>query len=92
MNVYAQSATVRAKAAAIVNRDAVAYLGPTSSGAAAFGAVRREPAHVEPQRQAARVNANAQPLEAAPPAPAFCATHGTPLTWRTPKGGGPGWY
>mgnify|MGYP003375942089 CR=1 FL=1 len=36
MDVYAQSATVRAKAAAIVNRDAVAYLGPTSSGAAAF--------------------------------------------------------
>jgi hypothetical protein len=36
MTVYAQSATVRAKAAAIVNRDAVAYLGATSSGAAAF--------------------------------------------------------
>ena len=60
---------------------------------AAFGAaVELEPAHVEPQRQAARVYANAQTLEAAPPAPAFCATHGQPLTWRTPKGGGPGWY
>ena len=59
---------------------------------AAFGAVRLEPAHVEPQRQAARVYANAQPLEAAQPATAFCAMHGQPLTWRTPKGGGPGWY
>jgi len=36
MTKLAESAAVRAAAAALVNRDAVAYMGGTSSGAAAF--------------------------------------------------------
>lgn len=36
MTKQAESATVRAKAAALVNSGAVAYLGGTASGAAAF--------------------------------------------------------
>lgn len=36
MTKQAGSATVRAKAARLVNRDAVAYLGGTATGAAAF--------------------------------------------------------
>ena len=31
-------------------------------------------------------------LDVEPPPPPVCATHGQPLTWRTPKDGGPGWW
>lgn len=29
---------------------------------------------------------------AAPPPPPVCAVHGSPLVWRTPRGGGDGWW
>ena len=36
-------------------------------------------------------NPTATQPDAAPPVP-LCGAHGAPLTWRTPKGGGPGWW
>lgn len=40
---------------------------------------------------AARMAPASAPVAAPPPAP-VCASHGAPLTWRTPKGGGAGWW
>ena len=48
---------------------------------------------LEPATHRPPARANAQPQPAAgPPPPPVCAEHGQPLTWRTPRGGGPGWW
>ena len=56
MMKLATSATVRAAAAALVNADAVAYAGATSSGAAAFDVTGRDAVYrVTVERAACRV-------------------------------------
>lgn len=57
---------------------------------AAAGASSLE--HAAPtMRAAAPALAAAAPVAVPPPSP-VCAAHGAPLTWRTPKGGGAGWW
>lgn len=64
---------------------------------AALGAAAAAPA-LEPvtlHAHAAQTGAHAAPqppAHAGPPPPPLCAVHGAPLTWRTPKGGGAGWW
>lgn len=55
------------------------------------------PAPVERRPAAAPSSAAPAPRMAHAPAmgaaaPPVCPVHGAPLTWRTPKGGGAGWY
>lgn len=63
------------------------------AAASSSSAPSSAPAPVRPVERPTAPNPNPTATQpAASPPPPLCGAHGAPLTWRTPKGGGPGWW